>query len=66
MAYQHALVQLLLLDELLYILGHNTISVHGGMERKTMVPQILVIVSVFIDHRSCILISMSGLENLPK
>lgn len=41
MANQDALVQLLLLDEVLHILGHNTIGMFWGMKRLTMVAQIL-------------------------
>lgn len=38
---QDALIQVLLLDELLYILGHDTVVVLFRVKRMTMVPEIL-------------------------
>lgn len=41
MANQDAFVQVLLLNELLHVLRHNTVVVFTGMEGLTMVAQIL-------------------------
>lgn len=42
MPNEDTLIQLLLLDELLDVLSHRTIIVLGGMERLSMVSQVLI------------------------
>lgn len=50
MANQDAFVQFLLLDELLHVLGHNTIVVLWNMERLAMIAQILRICISFMNY----------------